>query len=53
MSDEDRWKYVSVTTSHEIPGMRLIEHQGDVHGVTVWTRNLFGDRSGRPERRRG
>jgi uncharacterized protein YbjQ (UPF0145 family) len=43
MAVDDRWQFVSVTTSHEIPGMTLIEHQGEVCGITVRARNLFTD----------
>jgi uncharacterized protein YbjQ (UPF0145 family) len=40
---DDRWKLVSVTTSHALPGMELVEHLGEVFGATVRSRNLFTD----------
>jgi uncharacterized protein YbjQ (UPF0145 family) len=40
---DTQWKRVVVTTSHEIPGRRLIEHRGEVFGITVRTRNMFSD----------
>jgi uncharacterized protein YbjQ (UPF0145 family) len=37
------WKSVLVTTSHELPGARIVRHRGEVFGITVRTRNTFAN----------
>ncbi|MCW2993693.1 MAG: hypothetical protein JWQ18_1188 [Conexibacter sp.] len=40
---DERWRAVTVATSHEIAGHRILEHRGEVFGITVRTRNMFSD----------
>ncbi|HEY4095133.1 MAG TPA: heavy metal-binding domain-containing protein [Baekduia sp.] len=43
VAEDTRWRLVSVTTSHQLPGMTLTAHLGEVFGATVRSRNLFSD----------
>jgi uncharacterized protein YbjQ (UPF0145 family) len=40
---ERPWRFVSITTSPDLPATRLTEHLGEVVGVTVRARNMLSD----------
>ena len=37
------WTRVVVTTSHELPGVEIVEHVGEVFGITVRSRNFVSN----------
>jgi uncharacterized protein YbjQ (UPF0145 family) len=41
--EQQRWRSVLLTTSHELPNARIVRHVGETFGITVRTRNAFSN----------
>jgi uncharacterized protein YbjQ (UPF0145 family) len=42
-ADNEQWRSVIITTSHELAGCVVREHRAEVFGITVRSRNMFSD----------